>query len=110
VDVIHYGTKGKPGDWWKPVVFKIADTSSTTVDVDLPAEGGTVTVRPRIGDTFGGYALILDLGERPARFAATCVRVPKPEPAACGCQLAQSTLAGRTRCRRWCSTSSRRLA
>ena len=28
VDVIHYGTRGKPGDWWKPVVFKIADTSS----------------------------------------------------------------------------------
>ena len=78
VDVIHYGTKGKPGDWWKPVVFKIADTSSTTVDVDLPAEGGTVTVRPRIGDTFGGYALILDLGEQGRAFAATCVRVPKP--------------------------------
>ena len=31
VDVIQYGTKGKPGDWWKPVVFKIADTSSSTV-------------------------------------------------------------------------------
>ena len=46
-DVIQYGTKGKPGDWWKPVVFKIADTSSTTVDVDLPAEGGFVTVKPQ---------------------------------------------------------------
>jgi hypothetical protein len=80
VDAIHYGTKGKPGDWWKPVVFKIADTSSTVVDVDLPAEGGFVTVKPRIGDTFGGYALIFDLGERGRAFAATCVRVPAPEP------------------------------
>jgi hypothetical protein len=80
VDVIHYGTKGKPGDWWKPVVFKIADTSSSTVDVDLPAEGGMVTVKPRIGATFGGYALIFDLGERGRAFAATCVRVPAPEP------------------------------
>lgn len=80
VDVIHYGTKGKPGDWWKPVVFKIADISSSTVEVDLPAEGGMVTVKPRIGDTFGGYALIFDLGERGRAFAATCVRVPAPEP------------------------------
>lgn len=80
VDVIHYGTKGKPGDWWKPVVFKIADTSSATVDADLPTAGGFVTVKPRIGDSFGGYALILDLGERGRAFAATCVRVAAPEP------------------------------
>lgn len=80
VDVIQYGTKGKPGDWWKPVVFKISDTSSSTIAVDLPAEGGFVTVRPRIGDTFGGYALVFDLGERGRAFGATCVRVPAPEP------------------------------
>ncbi len=79
-DVVQYGTKGKPGDWWKPVVFKIADTSSSTVDADLPADGGFVTVKPKIGDAFGGYALILDLGERGRAFAATCVRVPAPEP------------------------------
>lgn len=80
VDVIRYGTKGKPGDWWKPVVFKIADTSSSTVDVNLPADGGVVTVKPKIGDAFGGYALIFDLGERGRAFAGTCVRVPTPEP------------------------------
>ncbi|OHB82205.1 MAG: hypothetical protein A2Z38_09560 [Planctomycetes bacterium RBG_19FT_COMBO_48_8] len=39
VDVIQYGTKGKPGDWWKPVVFKIADIGSHTIDVDLPRSG-----------------------------------------------------------------------
>lgn len=80
VDVIQYGTRGKPGDWWKPFVFKIADTSSSTLDVDLPAEGGFVTVKPRIGDLFGGYALVFDLAERGRAFAATCVRVPAPEP------------------------------
>ena len=80
VDVIHYGTRGKPGDWWKPVVFKLAATSSSTVEVALPAEGALVTVKPRIGDLFGGYALILELGERGRAFAATCVRVPTPEP------------------------------
>ncbi len=80
VDVVHYGTRGTPGDWWKPVVFKIADTSSSTLDVDLPAAGGFVTIKPRIGDAFGGYALIFDLGDRGRAFGATCVRVPRPEP------------------------------
>ena len=80
VDVIQYGTRGKPGDWWKPVVFKIADISTTTVAVDLPVEGGMVTVQPKIGDVFGGYALILDLGDRGRAFGASCVRVAAPEP------------------------------
>jgi hypothetical protein len=80
VDVIQYGTRGKPGDWWKPVVFKIADISSSTVEVDLPTEGGRLEVKPRIGDRFGGYALILDLGNRGRAFGASCVRVPAPEP------------------------------
>ena len=80
VDVIQYGTKGKPGDWWKPVVFKIADISSTNLESDVPASGGLITVKPRIGDRFGGYALIVDLGERGRAFGATCVRVPAAEP------------------------------
>ena len=80
VDVIQYGTRGKPGDWWKPAVFKIADIGSSTVEVDLPPSGGFVTVQPEIGDTFGGYAIIFDLGERGRAFACTCVRVPAPEP------------------------------
>ncbi|MGP8239843.1 MAG: hypothetical protein ACLQVW_31115 [Limisphaerales bacterium] len=80
VDVIQYGTKGKPGDWWKPIVFKIAGASSVTIEADLPADGGVITVKPTIGDAFGGYALIFDFGERGRAFAATCVRVPEPEP------------------------------
>jgi len=80
VDVIQYGTKGKPGDWWKPVVFKIAQTGSSTIDVDVPAEGGIVTVKPKIGDVFGGYAVVFDLGDRGRAFGCTCVRVPAPEP------------------------------
>jgi hypothetical protein len=80
VEVIRYGTKGQPGNWWKPVVFKIAATSSTTLNVDLPASGGTVTIKPAIGQAFGGYALIFDFGERGRAFGCSCVRVPKPEP------------------------------
>ena len=61
-DVIRYGTKGKPGDWWKPIVFKIEESSSSTFEVDVPADGGTLTVKPRIGEAFGGYAVVLELG------------------------------------------------
>ena len=53
---------------------------STTQDVDLPAGGGMVKVKPKIGNVFGGYALILELGDRGRAFGATCVRVPAPEP------------------------------
>jgi hypothetical protein len=80
VDVVQYGTRAAKGDIWKPIVFKIVDVGQTTVEVDLPAEGGFVTVKPRIGDKYGGYALIFDLGERGRAFGATCVRVPQAEP------------------------------
>jgi hypothetical protein len=78
-DVVQYGTRGKPGDWWKPVVFKIADTGSSEIDVDVPAGGGTVEVKPRIGDVFGGYAVVLDVPGHGRAFVAACVRVPAPE-------------------------------
>ena len=80
VEVVPYGTRAAPGDMWKPIVFKIAEAGGTSAEVDLAAEGGFVTVHPRIGDKFGGYGLIFDLGERGRAFGAACVRVPKAEP------------------------------
>ena len=55
VDVIRYGTKGKPGDWWKPVVFKLAETSSTEVGVALP--GGRGQLRGYSEDRAGVWRL-----------------------------------------------------
>lgn len=80
VEVIQYGTRATQGDMWKPIVFKIAGVGRTEMEVDLPAEGGYVTVKPKVGDQFGGYALVLDLGAQGRAFGAACVRVPKPEP------------------------------
>ena len=101
VDVIQYGTKGKPGDWWKPMVFKIADISSSTVEVDLPADGGMVTVSPRIGDAFGGYARHPGSGRARTRLwmrlrARAC---PGTGPRA-ACPPTRWTWVGRMRCRR----------
>jgi len=81
VHVIHYGTRGRPGDVWKPQVFKIADLESVTVEVNVPADGDeTMRVTPKIPATFGAYGLVLDLGNRGRAFVATCVRVPAADP------------------------------
>jgi len=75
VDVIQYGTKGRPGDVWVPDMFKIADVESIPVEVNLPAKGFTnVAVSPKIPATFGAYGLVVDLGEKGRQFFATCVR------------------------------------
>jgi hypothetical protein len=80
-DVARYGTRGRPGDMWRPVVFKIADGKPVEVALDLePGGTATVSVKPEIPETFGGYALVLDLGEAGRKFAATLVCVPQPEP------------------------------
>ncbi len=79
-EVLQYGTRSIPGDIWKPQVFKIADLGASTANVDLPAQGGFVTVHPRIGDRFGGYAILLDIPGRGRYFGATCCRTMPAEP------------------------------
>ncbi|MHB1035152.1 MAG: hypothetical protein ACYC0Y_10950 [Pirellulales bacterium] len=81
VHLVHYGTRGRPGDVWSPLVFKIVDLPTAAVELDVPAKGaGVFRVTPRIPATFGAYGLVLDLGDRGKAFAATCVRVPAADP------------------------------
>lgn len=67
-DVIQCGTKGKPGDWWKPVVFKIADASSSSVAERrrflLPGESDRQRQRTHLASR--GAALFLSPGLRPS--------------------------------------------
>jgi hypothetical protein len=75
LDVIQYGTRGRAGDIWRPDLFKIADCGGAPVDVKLAAgETREVTVAPAIPETFGGYALMLDMGAAGRAFAASVVR------------------------------------
>ena len=75
VDVVSYGTRGNPGEIWIPQVVKIADLPSVPIQVDIPAKGSQVVeVKPTLPDTFGGYALIVDLGAPGRCFATTCAR------------------------------------
>ena len=80
VQVIHYGTSVPAGDVWVPHVFKIADESQSEISVDMAPNGAQdVVVRPRIGELFGGYALVVRLEGHGSAFAATFSRVVNPE-------------------------------
>lgn len=75
MDLIRYGTRGHPGDIWKPDVVKLADVGSTPVDIDLPAKAfATLNVSPQVPLTLGAYALVADLGENGRQFVTTFVR------------------------------------
>lgn len=78
--VIRYGTRALPDNMWKPQVFRIAVLGTTETAVDLPPEGAFVTVRPRIGAAYGGYALVLEVPGRGRFFAATLCRTLPAEP------------------------------
>jgi len=79
VDVLAYGTRGIPGDIWVPDVFLVRDPPDLPIDVDLPPKGfQDLTVRPKLPERKGGYALVIDLGKHGRALLATCVRTFKP--------------------------------
>ncbi len=81
LDIIAYGTKGKPGDVWVPTVIKLGNFGSLPVHVKAAAKGAiTLRVAPAIPARFGAYALVLDLGPQWGRqFVVSCVRTFKPD-------------------------------
>ncbi len=83
VEVIQYGAKGIPNDIWLPEMVKIADIQSMPVTVNIPANGFTnVDLQPNIPETFGGYAIVFDLGKYGRRVATSLVRTFKANPLA----------------------------
>ncbi len=83
IDVIAYGTKGKPGDVWVPTVIKLGDVGSIPASINVAAKSSqTLTVSPQIPARFGAYALVLDLGPKLGRrFVVSCVRTFRPQAA-----------------------------
>jgi hypothetical protein len=81
IDIIRYGTKGKPNDVWTPEMVKLADISSTPITLNIGTDGyADVDIKPRIPATFGGYALVLDLGQYGRRFICSVVRTFEANP------------------------------
>ncbi len=80
IDIVDYGTRSKPGDMWKPVVFTIADAGSTRVDLEVSEKGTVFETKVAPGDRFGGYAVVFDFGDRGRVFGCACVRAVRPKP------------------------------
>ncbi len=75
IEVIAYGTRGRPGDIWTPQMFRRAVVDSVPVDLSLkPGAFENVTIRPDIPERFGAYALVSDLGGYGRQFLTSCVR------------------------------------
>ncbi|MDQ3812534.1 MAG: hypothetical protein M3347_01130, partial [Armatimonadota bacterium] len=80
VDVIAYGTKGRPGDIWVPEMFKIADAGSMPIAVDIaPKDFQNFTIKPALPERFGAYAFIVDLGEHGRQVLGTVARTFKAD-------------------------------
>jgi hypothetical protein len=81
IHVLHYGTRGIPGNIWLPELFKIADLPDIAIQADIPAHGTQVVkVTTELPETFGAYAFVADLGAQGKRFATSCVRTFAPAP------------------------------
>ncbi len=81
VHIIRYQTYTPPGpNFFLIGIRKLKDVGSVPIAVDLKAKGWQdVTVTPPIPETFGGYALIIELDGHDRLFGASCVRTFKPQ-------------------------------
>lgn len=79
VELISYGSKGIPNDIWLPEMFKIAEIQSIPVKINIAANGfEDIDLEPNLPETFGGYAVVFDLGKHGRRLATSVVRTFKP--------------------------------
>ncbi len=79
-EVIRYKTSMPPNEIWIPQVSPIETIANVPISVKAAAHGSTdVVITPKIGDQFGGYAVIVDLPGHGRAFAATLVRALVPD-------------------------------
>ena len=80
-EVIHYGSKGQPNDIWWPEMVRFSTIEKIPVHINIPANGFiNVELNPGLPETFGGYAVVFDLGKHGRRLATSMVRTFKPTP------------------------------
>lgn len=80
VELIAYGTKGRPGDIWVPDMFRMGVVDSVPIDFDIaPKTFQNFTVKPNVPAKLGPYALVVDLGAGGRRFVNSFVRTFKAD-------------------------------
>jgi len=79
-EVIHYRTSVPAGDIWTPTVYALETADTQPLTLNLGSHGSQdVVIRPKVGDTFGGYAIVVDMPGHGRAFAATLVRSLVPD-------------------------------
>ena len=82
VELIGYGTKGRPGEVWITDMFRTGVLGTMDIDFDMqPGKSQNITVKPNVPLKFGPYALSVDLGNSGRRFITTFVRTFKADNA-----------------------------
>jgi hypothetical protein len=81
IKVLHYGTRGKPGDIWEPEFFVNREVGSIPFQFPELAAGAStqISIEPKIPETFGGYLLVAELDGHGRAFAASLVRSIQPD-------------------------------
>ena len=80
-EVIRCGSKGQPNDIWWPEMVGMGTIEKLPVKVDIAANGfADIDINPDLPETFGGYAIVFDLGKYGRRLATSTVRTFKPDP------------------------------
>ena len=83
IKVVHYTTGGMPGAIWEIALSSHAEVDSVPLKVDLaPLASTEITIEPKIPETFGGYAFVAELNGHGRAFAASVVRVLRPDDGA----------------------------
>jgi hypothetical protein len=83
VEIIRYGSKGIPNDIWLPEIFKISDVQSVPLKINIGANGfADIDLEPAIPETFGGYAIVFDLGKHGRKLATSVIRTFRSAPEA----------------------------
>jgi hypothetical protein len=81
VHVIQYGARGIENNVWLPEIFPIKEVQTIPVAVQIAPNGYlNVDIVPDVPETFGGYALVFDLGKHGRQVAVSFVRSMKPSP------------------------------
>lgn len=82
-ELIRYGSKGQPNDIWWPEMVGMGVIEKLPLNVNITANGfADIDLSFNLPETFGGYAIVFDLGKFGRRLATSVVRTYKANPLA----------------------------
>lgn len=82
VEVVPYGTRGVPGDIWKPQTVRLGQITRAPFQLEIGANSSAnLQVSPKVSERLGGYGLVVDFGGGRRQFVASFARTFKSSAA-----------------------------